>query len=85
MTKKTKAASSDVLEELHAALAKALKDRIESGEATAADLSVVRQFLRDNNIDAIPNEGSPLDDLRNALPFPTPEGVRDEEDNSSLH
>lgn len=41
------------------------------GEATASDLSVVRQFLKDNGIDSVPKKGSPLDQLNRAtnLPF----------------
>lgn len=48
----------------------------ETGEVTvvgmklnAAVLSVARQFLKDNGIEAIPAEGSPLAGLHAALPF----------------
>jgi len=41
-----------LLEELHNETAQVLLDRIKSGEATAADLSVARQFLKDNGIDS---------------------------------
>ena len=78
MTKSSKA-TQEALEGLHGALAKLLTERIASGTASAADLAVARQFLKDNGIDAIPKEGSPLGDLVKALPFATPEGVAEEE------
>ena len=37
-------------------------------EAKSADLNVARQFLKDNGIDALPVEGSPLSDLVATLP-----------------
>ena len=40
-----------------------------SGEATAAELNVARQFLRDNNINTIPTKENGLEDLHKALPF----------------
>ena len=60
-----------LMNELHGALAQELLDRVKSGEATASDLSVVRQFLKDNGVDSIPKKGSALDQLSNAanLPF----------------
>lgn len=36
---------------LHSLMIETLMDKIKSGTATAADLSVARQFLKDNNID----------------------------------
>lgn len=42
----------DALEGLFTELAKALKNRLDSGAATAADMAVVRQFLKDNGITA---------------------------------
>lgn len=78
MTKKT--ASEEALELLHASLANQLAKKIESGEATAADLSVARQFLKDNGIDAVPTSGSPLDGLRNTLPFPDAEAMAAEQE-----
>lgn len=56
------------LEELHALLARELKDRLLSGECSPAELNVIRQFLRDNGIDAVPKGGSPLGDLLQTLP-----------------
>lgn len=74
-----KKATLEALEELHGALVKALVEKVKNGTATAADLGVARQLLRDNNVDAIPKEGSPLDDLHKSLPFPSKEGVEAEE------
>lgn len=58
-----------IMTELHKALAQELLDRVNGGEATASDLSVVRQFLKDNGIDSVPKKGSPLDRLSQNLPF----------------
>ena len=56
------------LEELHALLAKELKERLVSGECSPAELNVIRQFLRDNKIDGIPADNSAFGDLVNSLP-----------------
>ena len=44
---------SDNLKELHNELAKVLLDRVKNPDAKSADLNVARQFLKDNNIDAV--------------------------------
>lgn len=82
----TKKATREALELLHAEVAKALAERIKTGEATAADLAVARQFLKDNGVDNIakvPN--SPLASLSDSLPFPTPEGVEEDQYNHGTH
>lgn len=61
-------ASKDFLGELHAAVAKDLLARIESGQASAAELSTAIKFLKDNNIEAIPTENDGLTALMKALP-----------------
>ena len=48
----SKKATNDALEELHAELAKQLKKRLQSGDASAAEMSAAAKFLRDNNIQA---------------------------------
>lgn len=53
-----------------------LTDRIGSGDATPTDLNVARQLLKDNNITAHPAAASPLEQLSNALPFPSGEDVQ---------
>jgi hypothetical protein len=59
------------LSDLHIELAKLLLAKVRSGTATAADLSVARQFLKDNNIDGTPVDGSPLLELARSVPFKT--------------
>lgn len=58
----------ELLEALHAELTKVLLDRVKDPEAKSADLNVARQFLKDNNIDALPTENSPLSELVRTLP-----------------
>lgn len=79
MTKSTPA-TEGALNALHEALAKAFAERIASGEATAADLSAARQFLKDNNITAVRTPDNPLGKLADALPFPDEDGVLSEQE-----
>lgn len=73
-------ATKEALDALHGQLAKALADKIKDGTATAADLAVARQFLKDNGIDALAKgNDTGLDKLRAALPFATPQGVEEEQ------
>ena len=58
-----------ILEQLHTELAETLLAKIRKGEATASDLSVARQFLKDNGIDAARKPDSPIDNLANEIPF----------------
>ena len=60
---------SDKLKELHEVLATELLKRVKDPEAKSADLNAARQFLKDNNIDAVPVEDSPLQKLIEELPF----------------
>jgi len=60
---------SEKLKELHGVLAEELLKRVKDPEAKSSDLNVARQFLRDNNIDAVPTENSPLEKLLEELPF----------------
>jgi hypothetical protein len=62
-------ASQEVMEILHGILATSLADKIKDGTATAADLSVARQFLKDNGIDSIPTKGNGIGKLAEQLPF----------------
>jgi hypothetical protein len=59
---------SETLSQLHSELAKQLLQRIQSGEATAADFQAARGFLKDNSIDAIPTEENSLGELADELP-----------------
>jgi len=62
-------ASKDIMEELHGAVAKDLLNKIATGEAKANDLGVAVRFLKDNGIESIIVEGSPLANLLESLPF----------------
>ena len=57
-----------ILKTIHYELAKHILDLIKSGEAKAGDLNVARQFLKDNGIECIPVENSPMTELMNNLP-----------------
>lgn len=62
-------ATKDMLDSLHRAVCEDLMTKIQSGEAKAADLAAAIKFLKDNGIEAIPVEGSPLGNLVDNLPF----------------
>ena len=57
------------LGELHGLLARTLAENIKSGEATPAHLNVVRQFLRDNNIECLGANNEDIKGLVEELPF----------------
>ena len=54
---------NDLLTSLALELPKALLKRILDGSATAADLSVARQLLRDNDFQSMPGANEGLDSL----------------------
>lgn len=56
------------LSDLHSGLALHLKDKLDEGVITPSELSVLRQFLKDNAISAQPVEGTAFGDLVLALP-----------------
>lgn len=58
----------ELMETLHKVLAEQLLARVTDPEAKASDLNVARQFLKDNNIDGLASEGSPLGNLVANLP-----------------
>lgn len=66
-----------VLSQLHTLVAEKLIDKIASGEASAAELSVAVKFLKDNGIDADklnnPEIGKLADTLK--LPFDDDEAL----------
>ena len=67
---------ADLVGELHTELAQALLRKIRSGEYTAADLGVARQFLKDNGIDdAGISKSSPIRRLDEAMPFADDDGL----------
>lgn len=55
-------------ERMHEALAQSLLDRITDGTATAADLSVARQFLKDNNINCDGRNNGKVKSIAESLP-----------------
>lgn len=62
----------EILSDIQIKMAEELLKRIESGSATAADLQVARQLLRDNNIQAGRPQANPsLMRIAQTLPFPT--------------
>lgn len=64
-------ARSDIneqLADLHAGLALHLKEKLKDGTISSSELSVLRQFLKDNQISAQPVEGTPFGDLVSSLP-----------------
>lgn len=61
--------NKDILEAIHSALAQELLRKIQNGDATPSDLSVARQFLKDNGIDAAPDVSQPMLNLAKIMPF----------------
>ena len=49
--------------------------RVKDPEAKSSDLNVARQFLKDNGIEAIPTDNSPLKSLVDELPFNSEEEI----------
>ncbi len=60
---------SEKLSQLHQGLAAKRLERVRDPKVKSSDLNVVRQFLKDNGIDAIPVDNSPLKRLMDELPF----------------
>jgi len=60
---------SEKLSQLHQELAEKLLERVRDPKVKSSDLNVARQFLKDNGIDAIPVDNSPLKKLMEELPF----------------
>ena len=64
--------SDKILTQLHETLAKELLARVQTGEATAAELTAASKFLKDNGIDASVQHSQPMQDLAKVLPFQDP-------------
>ena len=66
-----------LMDTLHDAVTKELLMRVQSGEATASELSVAVKFLKDNgaSLDVVTAE-SPLANLLESLPFDMSEAVQ---------
>lgn len=59
------------LELLHTELTNKLLEKVRDDDCKASDLNVARQFLKDNGIEALPVDNSPLKSLVDELPFNT--------------
>lgn len=64
------------LEQLHSELTQKLLEKIRDPEVKASDLNVARQFLKDNGVESIPIDNSPLKSLVDELPFNDPEDIK---------
>ncbi len=61
-------ATEELLASLHGALADAMQDKLTSGDASASDLNVIRQFLKDNGINSDAGANPKLRTLSDDLP-----------------
>lgn len=61
--------NKQILEKIHNALAEELLKKIEDGSASATELNVARQFLKDNGIDCAPSVNTPILNLAKIMPF----------------
>ena len=68
------------LSALYDGLCKSMLEKLQSGDATAQDLNVIRQFLKDNNISSVASRGSPIANIIEAFPFQDKD-----EDNGGSH
>ena len=59
----------EIMAALHSELGQTLLNRVRDPEAKSADLNVARQFLKDNDISAIPTDDNALSALLDELPF----------------
>lgn len=57
------------LEELHSELTQKLLEKIRDPKVSASELNVCRQFLKDNGVESIAVDNSPLRSLVDELPF----------------
>ena len=74
-------ATSEVMLRLHERLAAALLERIEKGEAKAADLAAAVRFLSDNGVRVDPGEdsvGGLKTEIEKILPFKPPSKMQEE-------
>lgn len=67
MAKKTRA-SEDLLGKLHETVAKRLLEAIKDPECSPAVFQAAIKFLKDNQIEAVIEAGSPLHDLFKGMP-----------------
>lgn len=65
----SKSTTDLLMEKLHQELGETLLERIRDPEAKSTDLNVARQFLKDNDITAVPTDNNALSQLLKDLPF----------------
>ena len=70
--------TEEMFEMLHGLLTKELISRIQSGEATTADLRAAIDWLAKNDITGLPVEDSPLASLAGLIPELSFEDVQEE-------
>ncbi len=63
----------ELLRDLQIATVECLLARVQSGEATASELSVARQLLKDNGIDEPAGSNSGISQLSVVMPFEDPD------------
>ena len=68
-------ANEDLLADMHGLLTEAMIGKLRSGEATAADMGVMRQMLKDNNITADPETNKNLKSIAAELPDDLDDGT----------
>lgn len=61
-------ADKALMEKLHQALGDHLLQKLRDGEPTAAELNVIRQWLKDNKIEAQPGKNNSMGEIIDALP-----------------
>lgn len=69
----------DLLDTLHTAVIQTLLEKIQNGTATAGDLGVARQLLKDNGVDVSSKYSEPVLRLSEVLPFDPAEDDIDEQ------
>lgn len=62
-----------LMAKIHRGMADHFLAQLESGEVSASDLNVMRQFLKDNGIDVLAANDPKITKLAEILPFQDPE------------
>lgn len=60
-------ATKNELNELHALVAKVIKDKLKSGEFTTQELNAAINFLKNNGVQADPDFSADLQDIRDTV------------------
>lgn len=58
-----------IMEQLHEELAHRLLETVRDPESKASEMNVVRQFLKDNDMTALPTDNSVMKQILKELPF----------------